>query len=132
MHLRLVQGFARIGLDAITEDPKRPFVRLVQGPRAQQRLIEQILLVAIRSRLPLDVGLVFFIELVPELKMAFPEFRNFGQDIDPGPNVLTAFRIMGRSRGKCVRPGHLAFPHDPVKGTHADPELFRIPTDLVQ
>lgn len=75
--LGLLQGFRHICLDSISEVSILVIVQCRKRPGSDQRLIQQVLLVAIRSESSVHLGFVPFVELTPSLDASFPDLRNF-------------------------------------------------------
>ncbi len=75
--LGLLEGFRHIGLDSVIEVSIFVIVQCTKRPGSDQRLIQQVLLVAVRSESSVHLGFVPFVELTPSLDASFPDLRDF-------------------------------------------------------
>ena len=112
---------------------RRGTCALFQGPRAQQRLIQEIFFIAIRNHLPVHLRFVPGIEFRPAIQTRFPFPGNFGEHIDSRAHILAPFRIV---RGAGIHPVRPAF----TARTQKTPEIplgsrrrhLRISAHLIQ
>src|SRR5450631_1458021 len=96
MHLGLPDGLQHVFLDPGTEYCKLIHIRITERPCSYQSLIEQVLFVAVWCRLGVDNYFMLTVLAAPAGKRLAPWFRHLREHVDPGPDILTAFGIMGR------------------------------------
>ena len=102
------------------------------GPRAHQRLVEQVLLVGVRCDEVLTMHAVAFVQGAPLRPPLGPLGRQFRQDVDAGPDVFAALGVVGGRRRQGVRKSLLATLHLFMKCGRGDAEAIGIAADLVE
>src|SRR6266446_1171121 len=83
-----------IGFHAVTKS--RDFAFL-QGPGADQCLVQEDFLVAIRRFLRLDYSFPFLVPACPPVEVCLPFTGDFGEDVDSSTHVFAAFCVVRRS-----------------------------------
>ena len=77
-------------------------VAVRQRPGAQQRLVQQVLLVAVGRHAALDAELLAAVQARPARERRAPLARQLGQHVDARAHVLAALGVVGRAWPACV------------------------------
>ena len=91
-------GLAR-GLDemflALVAQGRTAF--LIKRPDSEQRLVQEILFVAVGDSLSANLLFVPGIHSCPLIEMIFPLAREFRKNVETGPNIFASLRVVGRA-----------------------------------
>ena len=128
MHLGLAGG-----LEDVSRDPLGVLLArlVVDRPGADEGLVQQELLVRVRSRHAVDVPLERVADRRRPPDEVGPLARQLGEHADPGPGVLAALGVVRRGRAQAVRPVALAELGGAVELVDAHRLVARIAPDLV-
>jgi hypothetical protein len=108
------------------------FIRYLERPSAEQGLVDQVLVVPIRRREAADPPLVAGVEAAPAAERGRELARDLRQDVDPRPDVLAAFGVVGRAAEHRVRPALGAGGVLAVELVDRQPEVVRLAADFVE
>ena len=125
-----MRGLLHVVLNRSMNGGMRAVERL-QGPSAQQGLIEQIFVVSAGRRQAFDLAVMPAIDRAQRLTAA-PPLRDFGKNVDPRPHVLAPFSVVrggGRRATSAARTGVAVFALKIVDGAGA---ARRVAAHLVQ
>src|SRR5215212_4466443 len=81
-----------------------PCVRFSDRPGAQQRLVQEVLVIMARGEFPTSVAAVWGIELAPAHHLLAPLTWDLREYVDPGAHVLAALGVVRGGREHRVRP----------------------------
>ncbi len=109
-----------------------PVAGELDRPGADQRLVEQVLVVLVGGDAAVELGLAPLVERRPALHPRRPLVRQLRDGVDPGADVLAAFGVVGRKRDHAVRPAPGRFLVQPVEGGQRGAEPRRLAAHLVQ
>src|SRR5215212_1980825 len=109
-----------------------PCVRFSDRPGAQQRLVQEVLVIMARGEFPTSVAAVWGIELAPAHHLLAPLTWDLREYVDPGAHVLAALGVMRGGRAPRVRPALEALGVQTGKLGDGDAEALRLAADLVQ
>ena len=134
MPLRFADGFRHGAAQPLGEHRERFRVELpcfaeLRRPRAEQRLIEVILVVRIGRRV---VRWRTSQRSPPARDLLRPLVRQLGQHGEPRTRVLAALRIVRRRRQQRLRPAPRALDIRRVKLLDGAADALRLPADVVQ
>ena len=113
---------------------RRPFARHLDGPRAEQDLVEQQFLVRVRRGvlLAFDLRLELGVAVAPGAHRAPPFLRQLRERGDPRPGVLAALGVVRGRRQHRVRPVAAVVLVRAVEIPRADAEALRLAAHLVE
>src|SRR5262245_51305110 len=131
MNLGLSERLDHVLLNSPDERLLRPSPD-VERPRAEERLIKQVLFIRVRRRLVFDRGLEIAVHVLPPAHGAVPAGRDFRERIDTRAGVLAALGVVGRTCEHGMRPERQAFAIAPVERRGRDAEPRRFAADLAQ
>ena len=128
----LAHGLLHVRDDALAILPFAVGVHGLERPRSEEGLVEQVLLVPAGVRVAIDHHARAAIESGPAGRRLFPRARDFGEHIDPRPDVLAALGVVRRGGRHRVRPLRGARRHPLVQRLRRDAELVRFASHLVE
>ena len=94
VHLGLFERLEHELADAPARTPRRS---VAERPRAEQRLVQQVFLVAIGRDAALDAQLLAAVQARPARERRAPLARQLGQHVDARADVLAALGVVGRA-----------------------------------
>src|ERR1700678_2686097 len=106
VHHRLASGLDDVCLHSLNH---RGTTRRIERPDAEERLIEKVLLTAIRYRVAVHCCLEQRVEFRPTFQMIFPLGRHLGNRVQPRPDVFASFRIVSCAGVEASGPTPAAF-----------------------
>ena len=130
--LRFAHRLRHVGLDAIAVGGESIVRQRREGPGPDQRLVEQVLVVAGRRALALDRALAAAVQAAPAPQSQPPCRRQLRERVDARAHVLGALAVVGGGGEHRVRPLRRAILTRAVKGGHGEAEAGRVAADLVQ
>src|SRR5207249_628153 len=119
-------------LDALDEVRLPADADRAHGPGAQQRLVQEVLLVLVGRRLTVDSRLLSAVEPMPGTDSRPPLISDFREHVDPGPHVLAALGVVGRENGQRRWPPRRPLEATAVELVEAGAEDVGMPAHLVQ
>ncbi len=131
VNLRFAQRLHHVRGDALEKDRERAVAVGIERPRADERLVEEVLFVPARRLRTFHLGLEPAILRAPLRDGRLPRAGDFRQDVQPRANVLAALAVVRRGRRQRERPPPPALGEPVVDLRRLEAELRRIAADFI-